>query len=79
MRKGEALAFAGTCPYLKDAKRAERTVCECARFTFPDKIARREILYGYCGHPNDWKVCPLKKTMDGFYERKYAEDARKSS
>lgn len=78
MRKGDILAFAGMCPYLKDAKSVERTVCECARFTFPDRIARREILYGYCGHPTAWKICPLKKTMDNFYERKYDEDARKN-
>lgn len=79
MRKGKILAFAGMCPYLKDAKTVERTVCECARFTFPDKMARREILYGYCGHPDAWMRCPLKVAMDNYYERKYSEDARKIS
>ena len=73
------MAFAGMCPYLKEAKTVDRTICECARFTFPDRIARREILYGYCGHPNDWKNCPFKKAMDNFYERKYGEDERKIS
>ena len=73
------MAFAGMCPYLKEAKTVDRTICECARFTFPDRIARREILYGYCGHPSDWKSCPFKKAMDNFYERKYSEDAKRIS
>ena len=73
------MAFAGMCPYLKEAKTVDRTICECARFTFPDRMARREILYGYCGHTDDWKICPFKRAMDNFYERKYSEDARKSS
>lgn len=67
------MAFAGMCPYLKDAKDSSRTVCECAKFTFPDKFARRELIYGYCGHPTEWKNCMLKHIMDGFYDRKYAE------
>ncbi len=67
------MAFTGMCPYLKDARSLERTICECARFTFPDKSARREILYGYCGHPSAWKVCPLKLAMDHHYERRFAQ------
>ncbi len=66
------MAFAGMCPYLKDARSCERTICECARFTFPDKISRRELLYGYCGHPTKWKSCTFKTIMDKFYERKYS-------
>ena len=50
----------------------ERTICECARFTFPDRQSRRDILYGYCGHPSAWRACPLKLAMDNYYERKYA-------
>lgn len=68
------MAFAGMCPYLKDAKSVERTVCECARFTFPDRIIRREILYGYCGHPTAWKECPFKRALDNYYERKFSYD-----
>lgn len=79
MRKGKTLAFTGMCPYLKEAKSVERTVCECARFTFPDKMTRREILYGYCGHPTAWGSCPLKVAMDNFYERKFENDRRKIS
>ena len=67
------MAFAGVCPYLKDAKDSSRTVCECARFTFPDKAARREVLYGYCGHPSGWKNCTFKMVMDNYYDRKYEQ------
>ncbi len=67
------MAFTGMCPYLKDARNLERTVCECARFTFPDKISRRDILYKYCGHPTGWKQCAFKSVMDGYYERIYSE------
>ena len=66
------MAFAGMCPYLKDARSCERTICECARFTFPDKISRRDILYKYCGHPTGWKKCMFKAVMDGYYDRKYS-------
>ena len=59
------------CPYLKDARSLERTICECARFTFPDKASRREILYGFCGHPTQWRKCPFKIAMDNHYGRKY--------
>jgi hypothetical protein len=72
----EKLAFAGMCPYLKDAKDMRRTVCECAKFTFPDRAARREILYGYCGHPTAWKSCPLKISMDHYYDRRYESDEK---
>ena len=68
------MAFAGMCPYLKDAKDSSRTVCECARFTFPDRVARRDVLYGYCGHPSGWKNCTFKVVMDRFYDRKFASE-----
>ena len=68
------MAFAGMCPYLRDARGMERTICECAKFTFPDKVARREVVYGYCGHPENWKVCTFKAIMDRYYDRKYAAE-----
>lgn len=68
------MAFAGMCPYLKNTKTVEVTVCECARFTFPDRQARRDVLYGCCGHPDAWRQCIFKVAMDGYYERKYAND-----
>ncbi len=71
------MAFTGMCPYLKDARSMERTICECARFTFPDKLTRREILYGFCGHPSAWRQCPLKLAMDHHYDRKYGLESEK--
>ncbi len=69
------MAFTGMCPYLKDARSCEKTVCECAEFTFPDRISRREVIYKYCGHPTGWRVCMLKAVMDGYYERRYSAEA----
>ena len=66
------MAFAGICPYIKDIQGCNKTVCECAEFTFPDKISRREVLYRYCGHPTGWKDCTFKAVLDGYYDRKYA-------
>ena len=66
------MAYTGICPYLKDARSPERTICECARFTFPDKITRRELLYGVCGHPTAWQECTFKGIMDRHYDRKYS-------
>lgn len=73
-RKELTMAFAGMCPYLKDARSCERTICECAKFTFPDRVTRREVLYGYCGHPTKWKECTFKLIMDRYYDRKYSND-----
>lgn len=65
------MAFTGMCPYLRNTKKVEVTICECAKFTFPDRQARRDVLYGYCGHTDAWKTCPFKLTMDKYYERKF--------
>ncbi len=45
--------------------------CAGARVHFPDKLARREIVYTYCAHPSGYRQCVLKQAMDGFYRRKY--------
>jgi hypothetical protein len=45
--------------------------CEGARLKFPDRDARREILYRYCAHPEGYKACMLKQALDHYYERKY--------
>ena len=68
------MAFRGTCPYINEVGKEKRIVCECMKFSFPDKTAKREIIYGYCAHPTNWKECPFKKMMDNFYERKYNGD-----
>ena len=68
------MAFRGTCPYVNEVGKEKRIVCECMKFSFPDRKAKREIIYGYCAHPTNWKECPFKKMMDNFYERKYNGD-----
>ena len=65
------MPIAGTCPYFQREKGDGYTYCECARFRFPDKQARRDIVYQYCAHPDGYRACVIKQTMDQFYERKY--------
>ena len=62
----------GICPYFMRDRGKMGLYCECARLKFPDRLARREIIYTYCGHPEGYKTCMLKQAMDHFYERKYA-------
>lgn len=64
-------AHEGICPYFMRDRGQGRVCCECARFRFPDKESRREIVYRYCAHPNGYKVCMLKQALDHHYERKY--------
>ena len=66
------MPIAGTCPYFQREKGDGYTYCECARFRFPDKQARRDIVYKYCAHPDGYERCVIKQTMDQFYERKYS-------
>ena len=61
----------GICPYYMRDRGQGVVYCECAKFRFPDKVARREILYSYCAHPDGYKQCVLKQMMDRYYERKY--------
>ncbi|MBO5041442.1 MAG: hypothetical protein J6D87_00605 [Clostridia bacterium] len=70
--KKERETCEGICPYYLRDRGNGLVYCECARFRFPDKLARREIVYGYCAHPDHYKQCPIKQTMDHFYERKYS-------
>ena len=77
--KAKILAFTGYCPYLRVAGNLKDTKCECAKFKFPDKETRREVLYGRCGHPTEWQTCFIKQAMDNYYyERKYSGDKNES-
>ena len=72
------MAIAGTCPYLKCIKESNSVCCECANFKFPDKYARRDVLYGFCAHPANYKSCTFKQVMDKYYyERKYSCEKKK--
>ncbi len=62
----------GICPYFKKDRGKGRLSCEGAVLRFPDVLARREYVYRFCAHPEGYKDCPLKMTMDHYYERKYA-------
>ncbi len=68
----ESEACIGICPYYLRDRGNGMVYCECARFRFPDKLARREIIYGFCAHPENYKKCALKQAMDHYYERKFS-------
>ena len=66
------MAIVGVCPYFKKVSDGKKICCECAKFSFPDQIARRDLLYGFCAHPTAYENCILKQSMDKYYyERKY--------
>ncbi|MBE6693546.1 MAG: hypothetical protein E7589_02120 [Ruminococcaceae bacterium] len=67
----EPMRAIGMCPYFQRERGNGLVYCECAKFRFPDKISRREIVYRFCAHPENYKACVIKQTMDHFYERKY--------
>ncbi len=71
-RRNGAEVCVGICPYYQRDRGNGVIYCECARFRFPDKLARREIIYGFCAHPENYKKCAIKQAMDHFYERKYS-------
>ena len=80
MGKAEILAITGTCPYLLSEKGCTTIACEAAAFKFPDKIARREVIYGFCAHPEAYKNCFFKQVMDRFYyERKFSNEHHKEN
>lgn len=71
-KEEEIMPLIGMCPYLKESKKKGVTGCECATFNFPDTQAKRDVVYGCCAHPENWKSCSFKNAMDKYYyERKY--------
>ena len=62
--------YDGICPYFRKENRG-RVYCEGATLKFPDKEARRDIVYRFCAHPTGYNDCPLKQAMDGYYQRRY--------
>lgn len=71
LRREQEEAPEGICPYFIRDRGRGVIYCECARFHFPDKLSRREIVYTYCAHPTGYKQCVIKCAMDGFYQRKF--------
>ncbi len=72
LRREEEENREGLCPYYLRDRGGGVIYCECARFHFPDRKARREIVYTFCAHPDGYKRCVLKQAMDHYYERKYS-------
>ncbi len=70
-KRNEEEVCPGICPYYQRDRGQGMVYCECARFRFPDKLTRREIVYSFCAHPVGYKSCAIKQAMDHFYERKY--------
>ena len=58
------------CPYYRYEKRGIM-FCECGELKFPDRIARREIVYAYCAHPTNFEQCPFNRMLENYYERKF--------
>ena len=58
------------CPFYKYEK-DKQILCEYGNLRPPDKLARREIIYQYCGHPENYALCPFYKALDNYYKRKY--------
>ena len=63
----------GMCPYFGRERSQGVVSCEGARLKFPDRDARREILYRFCAHPEGYKACMIKQALDHYYERKSAQ------
>lgn len=67
-----------TCPYYRRERPKKGSkadghgfmYCEMARFEFPDKYARRELVYKYCcnnGTASDGTECTVKRILDIHY------------
>ena len=61
----------GYCPYYKRERTALHLQCEGGNLRFGDKLMRRELVYGFCAHPEGHKSCAIKQALDHYYERKY--------
>lgn len=64
------MSIAYFCPYFIFEK-SKDFHCEIVRVSFPDKETRRDVVYGYCAHPEDYEKCPFKKALDRYYERRF--------
>ena len=67
------------CPfYVKEGMRVTEKAgkiiylyCECGSFKFPDYLSRRNFLKDLCYSPENYKNCPMYKTLDDYYNRYY--------
>lgn len=47
----------------------DRIECEIGELRFPDQLVRRRIVFRFCGHPEDYKLCPFYLALQGYYDR----------
>lgn len=52
----------------------DRMECELGELRFPDKQVRRSIVFSYCGHPENYKLCPFYLVLQAYYDRKHEEE-----
>ena len=71
------VAIRGICPFYEKEKDGE-LFCEGATVFFPDKIGRREIVYRFCAHPQNYKICVIYKMLCGYYARKEMQENEKT-
>ena len=57
------------CPFYGKEKDG-KLKCEAGTIRFPDRIARRELVYTYCASPDNYKNCTLCQMLMNYYERK---------
>lgn len=56
------------CPFYTK-ERDGKLNCEGGTVKFPDRIARREIVYKYCASPDNYKNCIIYQMLMNYYER----------
>ncbi len=64
------MPIAAECPFYRYEKEGV-SHCECGDWHFPDAQVRRDVLYGLCAHPTNYRNCPFYAALERFYERKY--------
>ena len=57
------------CPFFEREKNG-RLYCECCRLDFKDKLMRRELVYRFCAHTEQYKDCEIYKALCRYYERR---------
>lgn len=62
------------CPFFKGEPKKLKLRCEIGNLKFPDKQARRFLVYGYCAHPTNYTECTFYKLLMDYYDRKESEE-----
>lgn len=62
-----------SCPFFKRDRGNGKIYCEAAVFQCPDTEFRRDLLYGFCAHPEAFRGCMLFNMLMCYYERKFSD------